>query len=75
MMRFLRIDPALRLAIGKYHKVLAGQSRLFRLENHVPGNTEGLEASDTALPRSTDALLRMRHKQRLIINAEKKWRK
>jgi len=28
---FLRIDPALRLAIGKDHKAGAGQSMLFRL--------------------------------------------
>jgi len=48
---------------------------LSRLENHVIGNTKGLEALDTALPRSTDALLRMKNKRRLIINAEKEWRK
>jgi hypothetical protein len=36
---YLRIDPAPRLAIGKDHKVGAGQSMLSRLENDVLGNT------------------------------------
>jgi hypothetical protein len=35
---FLRIDPALRLAIGKGAYAGAGQSRLSRLENEVLGN-------------------------------------
>jgi hypothetical protein len=39
---FLRIDPALRLAIGKDHKAGAGQSMLSRLENDVLGNAFGL---------------------------------
>ncbi|HBK79638.1 MAG TPA: hypothetical protein DDZ83_08135, partial [Nitrospinae bacterium] len=33
----LRIDPALRLAIGKGHNAGAGQSMLSRLENEVLG--------------------------------------
>ena len=38
---FLRLDPALRLAIGKGDEVGAGQSRLSRLENEVLGtNTD-----------------------------------
>lgn len=34
---FLRIDPALRLAIGKGDETGAGQSRLSKLENEVLG--------------------------------------
>ena len=45
---FLRIDPALRLAIGKDHKVGASQSMLSRLENDVLGNAFGLEPLDAA---------------------------
>ena len=54
---FLRIDPALRLALGKNHQAGAGQSMLSRLENDVLGNVMGLEALDAALTRSTDTLL------------------
>ena len=59
---FLRIDPALRLAIGKDHKVGASQSMLSRSENDVLGNAFGLAALDAALTRSTDALLRRKNK-------------
>jgi hypothetical protein len=38
---FLRIDPALSLAIGKDHKTGAGQSMLSRLENDVLGKAYG----------------------------------
>ncbi len=41
---YLRIDPALRLAIGKNHKVGARQSMLSGLENDVLGNVAGLTA-------------------------------
>jgi hypothetical protein len=41
---FLRIDPALRLAIGKGDEARAGQSRLSRLENEVLGTEAGLRA-------------------------------
>jgi hypothetical protein len=67
---FLRIDPALRLAIGKDHKVGAGQSMLSRLENDVLGNAVGLEALDGALIRATDALLKRKNKKRLIIDLD-----
>jgi hypothetical protein len=53
---YLRIDPALRIAIGKGHKLGASQSVLSRLENEVLGNEAGLKALDGALQRSTDAL-------------------
>jgi hypothetical protein len=41
---FLRIDPDLRLAIGKDHQAGASQSMHSRLENDVLGNAMGLEA-------------------------------
>jgi len=43
---FLRIDPALRLALGKDHQVGAGQSMLSRLEKDILANSIGLEALD-----------------------------
>jgi hypothetical protein len=55
---FLRIDPALRLAIGKGNKAGAGQSRLSRLESEVLGTEEGLRALENALTRSNDAFMR-----------------
>jgi len=67
---YLRIDPALRLAIGKDQQVGAGQSMLSRLENDVLGNAIGLEALDGALTRVTDALLRRKNKRRLIIDLD-----
>jgi hypothetical protein len=36
---FLRIDPALRLAIGKGDEAGAGQQRLTRFENEVLGTS------------------------------------
>jgi hypothetical protein len=67
---YLRIDPALRLALGKEHQAGAGQSMLSRLENDVLGNVVGLEALDGALTRATDALLKRRNKKRLIIDLD-----
>ena len=67
---FLRIDPALRLALGKDHQVGASQSMLSRLENDVLGNAMGLEALDGALTRATDALLKRKNKKRLIIDLD-----
>src|SRR5271157_923815 len=40
----LRIDPALRLAIGKEHDVRAASSMLSRLENEVLGKVDGRKA-------------------------------
>lgn len=67
---FLRIDPALRLALGKDHRLAASQSMLSRLENDVLGNAMGLEALDGALTRATDALLKRKNKRRLIIDLD-----
>jgi len=67
---FMRIDPALRLAIGKGEKTAAGQSRLSRLENEILGTTDGLKALEAALTRSNDALMRRNKKQRLIVDVD-----
>ncbi len=67
---FLRIDPALRLAIGKGDEAGAGQSRLSRLENEVLGAEAGLQALENSLTRSNDALMRRKKKQRLILDVD-----
>ncbi len=67
---FLRIDPALRLAIGKGNEAGAGQSRLSRLENEVLGTEAGLTSLENALTRSNDALMRRKKKQRLILDVD-----
>jgi hypothetical protein len=67
---FLRIDPALRLAIGKGDEAGAGQSRLSRLENEVLGTQDGLNALEAALTRSNDALMKRKKKQRLIVDVD-----
>jgi hypothetical protein len=67
---FLRVDPALRLALGKDHQAGASQSMLSRLENDVLGNAMGLEALDGALTRATDLLLKRKNKRRLIIDLD-----
>jgi hypothetical protein len=60
---YLRVDPALRLAIGKDHQAAASQLMLSRLENNVLGNAVGLEALYGALTRVTDALLKRKNKK------------
>jgi hypothetical protein len=67
---FLRIDPALRLALDKGHETGASQSMLSRLENDVLGNEAGLQVLEAALTRSTDTLLRRKNKKRLIIDLD-----
>lgn len=67
---FLRVDPALRLALGKDHDLGASQSMLSRLENDVLGNEAGLSALDGALLRSMDALVKKRDKYQLIIDVD-----
>ncbi len=66
---FLRIDPALRLAVGKGVEAGAGQSRLSRCENEVFGTEAGLQALEDSLMRSNDALVRKK-KQRLILDVD-----
>jgi hypothetical protein len=67
---FLRIHPALRLAIGKGDEAGPGQSRLSRLENEVLGTEDGLKALENALTRSNDALMKRKKKQRLIVDVD-----
>ena len=67
---FLRVDPALRLDLGKDHRFGASQSMLSLLENDVLGNAIGLEALDSALIRSTDAMLKRKNKKWLIIDLD-----
>ena len=64
----LRIDPALRLAVGKDHRKCAGQSMMSKLENDYLGNGQGLIALEKTLTRSADALLRRKSKRRLIVD-------
>jgi Transposase DDE domain group 1 len=66
----LRIDPALRLAIGKGGEAAAGQSRLSRLENEVLGTEAGLRALEQALMRSNDALMKRKGKRRLFVDVD-----
>ncbi len=70
---FLRIDPALRLALGKDHRLGASQFLLSRLENDVLGNPMGLEALDGALTRATDALLKRKNKRRQLTTTGRCW--
>ena len=67
---FLRIDPALRLALGKGNKFGAGRSALSRLENDILGNPEGLKALDAAVLRAADALIKKNDKHRFILNVD-----
>ncbi|HYA42446.1 MAG TPA: IS1380 family transposase, partial [Syntrophobacteraceae bacterium] len=64
----LRIDPALRLALGKEHESGAGQSALCRFENKILVTPQGLNALEKALTQSADTLPRRRNKRRLIID-------
>ncbi len=66
----LRVDPALRLALGKEHESGAGQSALCRFENKILATGEGLKALENALSRSAETLLRRRNKRRLIIDVD-----
>ncbi len=67
---FLRVDPALRLALGKGKKLGAGQSALSRLENGILGNANGLAALDEAVLREADALIEKKDKYRFILDVD-----
>lgn len=67
---FLRVDPALRLSLGKGKKYGAGQSALSRLENDIIGNAQGLAALDEAVLRGADALIKSKDKYRLVIDVD-----
>jgi len=66
----LRVDPALRLALGKEHESGAGQSALCRFENNILATEEGLKALEKGVSRSVDALLRRTNKRRLIVDVD-----
>ena len=66
----LRIDSALRLALGKDEDYAASQSMLSRLENEILGNEKGMAALDETLQRSIDSLLRNKSKGRLILDMD-----
>ena len=65
-----RIDPALRLALGKDDEYAASQSMLSRLENEILGNEQGMAALDETMQRSIAALLRKKSKGRLILDMD-----
>ena len=48
---YLRIDPAMRLALDKGHQFGASQSVMSRLENDIFGTIAGREALDTMITR------------------------
>jgi hypothetical protein len=66
----LRVDPALRLALGKEPERGASQSALCRFENKILATGQGLKALENAISRSDDTLLRRRNKRRLIIDVD-----
>jgi hypothetical protein len=59
---FLRIDPALRLAIGAEHDVGAGQIMLSRRENRILDTENGLKGLEAALARPNDPLMKRKKK-------------
>jgi hypothetical protein len=66
----LRVDPALRLALGKEQENGAGQSALSRFENNILATGKGLAALEESRSRSAHTLLRRRNKRRLIIDID-----
>jgi hypothetical protein len=48
----LRVDPALRLALGKEHESGASQSALSRFQNNILATGKGLKALDDMISRS-----------------------
>jgi hypothetical protein len=67
---YLRVDPALRLALGKEHDSGASQSALSRFENNILATGKGLKALEDMYSRSADTLLWRRNKRRLIIDVD-----
>jgi len=66
----LRVDPALRLALGKEHESGAGQSALSRFESNILARREGLKALEESLSRSAETLLRRRNKRHLKVDID-----
>ena len=67
---YLRIDPAMRLALDNGQQYGASQSVMSQLENDILGTTAGRQALDTMISRSTDALLKKKNKKRLILDVD-----
>jgi len=67
---YLRIDPAMRLALDKGHQFGASQSVMSRLENNILGTASGQEALNAMITRSTDVLLKRKNKKRLILDVD-----
>jgi hypothetical protein len=67
---YLRIDPALRLALDKGHQCGASQSVMSRLENDILGTASGQEGLEAMITRSSDALLKWKNKRRLILDVD-----
>ncbi len=66
----LRMDPALRLTLGKEYESGAGHSALSRFENNIAATGKGLKALEDTIRRPAGALLRRRNKRRLIIDVD-----
>ncbi len=66
----LRVDPALRLALGKEHDLASSQPTLCRLENEILATDEGLKVLEAGLSLSGDTLLRCRNKKRIILDLD-----
>ena len=66
----LRVDLALRLALGKEHESGAGQPALSRFENNILATGKGLKALEAMVSRSAETLLRRRNKRRLVIDVD-----
>ena len=60
----------MRLALGKGHQFGASQSVMLRLENDILGTASGQEALNAMITRSTDALLKRKNKNRLILDVD-----
>lgn len=67
---WLRVDPALRLALGKEHEFASSQPTLCRFENEILATDQGLKALEAGLRWSADTLLRGRNKKRLILDVD-----
>jgi hypothetical protein len=67
---YLRVDPALRLALGKEHDSGACQSGLCRFENDILATEDGIKGPEAGLGRFADTLLRRRNKSRLILDVD-----
>lgn len=67
---FLRVDPALRLALDKGQRLGASQSVMSRLENDILGSPARQEALDAMVTRSTNVLMERKDKKRLILDVD-----